>query len=169
MLPNPSTFEITKRSPRPYKSLVAPVGVAAGRGIAFIEDPANPGKAIVADGSLNIAGFVTRPVKVGGPTIEDAVLPNRIELPFEDGKEISLEHAEEVEAEGYGVGLYSGTGAKTLAGDTAIGTECSFQGGRFSIAATGDTAEYYLAEIKAAVDAANTFRARFVLIQGQVK
>ena len=173
MLPSPVTFEITKRSLRLYKSLTAPAGVGASRGIAYIEDPAHPGAAIVSDGSLPLAGFVTRNILVGGPTISDAVLPNRIELPFTDGDFVSLEHAEEVEAEGYGDHLYSGSGAgaaKTITAATTIGTKASFLNGMFSIAAAGQNQEYYLAEIKApAVPTANTFRARFVRIEGQVK
>jgi len=102
MLPTPSTFEVTKRSSRPTRSLAGVTGLNAARGIAFIEDPANPGYAKLADGTLPIAGFVTRNVQVGGPTIADAILPNRIELAFADTDFLSFELAEEVQAEGYG-------------------------------------------------------------------
>ena len=174
MLPLTSLFEITKRSPRPYKSLVAPTGAAGGRGTAFIEDPANAGKALEADGSAPIAGFVTRPILVGGPTLADAIMPNRTDLPFADGDYISLEQAEEVEAEGYDPAningfLYSGTGgnaAKTITAATTIGTRCSFRNGQFSVAVTGDYSEWLLQEIKPPMVAGNV-RARFVLIEGQ--
>jgi hypothetical protein len=172
MLPNPSTFEITKRSPRPYRSLLLPASAAATRGTAYIEDTANPGKAKLADGTLPIAGFVTRPVLVGGPTINDAIMPNRIELPFADGDYGSFEHAEEAEAETYGEQLYSGSGgnaAKTITAATPIGTKCSFVGGMFSVAQSNQVAEYYLAEIKPAALPTNSFRARFVLFQGDVQ
>ena len=174
MLPITSLFEITKRSPRPYKSLVAPTGAAAGRGTAFIEDPNNPGQGLKADGTAPIAGFVTRPILVGGPTLADAVMPNRIELPFTDGDYISLEQAEEVEAEGYDPAnvngsLYSGSGAnaaKTITGATTPGTRCSFRNGQFSVAVAGDYSEWLLQEIKTPMVAGNV-RARFVLIEGQ--
>ena len=114
MLPNPSTFEVTKRSSRPTRSLTGVTGLNAARGIAFIEDPVNPGFAKLADGTLPIAGFVTRNVQVGGPTIADAILPNRIELPFADTDFLSFELAEEVQCEGYGA-------IATLAGGAATG------------------------------------------------
>ena len=102
MLPTPSTFEVTKRSSRPTRSLSGVTGLNAARGIAFIEDPANPGFAKLADGTLPIAGFVTRNVQVGGPSLADAVMPNRIEVPFADTDFLSFELAEEVQCEGYG-------------------------------------------------------------------
>jgi hypothetical protein len=170
-----ANFEITKRSGRPYRSLIAPTG-AAGRGTAYIEDPASAGHAILADGSLPIAGFVTRPILAGGPTLADAVMPNRIELPFSDGTQgagddgmISLEQGEEVQAEGYDATsgyLYSGSGALTIAVGTPIGTRCSFTNGKFCIAQSTQVAEYYLAEIMTPIVAGNV-RARFTLIEGQ--
>ena len=114
MLPTPSTFEVTKRSSRPTRSLSGVAGLNAARGIAFIEDPANAGFAKLADGTLPIAGFVTRNVQVGGPTIADAILPNRLELPFADTDFQSFELAEEVQCEGYGA-------IATLAGAAATG------------------------------------------------
>jgi len=84
MLPNPSCFEVTKRSPRPYRSLAGVAGLNAARGTAFIEHQANPGFAKLADGTVPITGFITRNAQVGGPTIADAIMPNRIELTFAD-------------------------------------------------------------------------------------
>jgi hypothetical protein len=183
MLPNPSTFEVTKRSSRPIRSLAGVAGLNAARGIAFIEDPANPGTAKLADGTLPVAGFVTRNCQVGGPTISDAVLPNRIELPFADTDFQSFEQAEEVQAEGYGdpatmangavqVGayLYQDSGANaalTLTANTAIGTRVSFRNGQFCVAAGGDVSEYYLAQIlPPSRPDLNTFRCRFALLAG---
>lgn len=183
MLPNPSTFEVTKRSPRPIRSLAGIAGLNAARGIAFIEDPANPGTAKLADGTLPIAGFVTRNCQVGGPTISDAVLPNRIELPFADTDFQSFEQAEEVQAEGYGTPatvangtvqggayLYQDNGANavlTITANTPAGTRVSFRNGQFCIAAAGDVSEYYLAQIlPASRPDLNTFRCRFVLFTG---
>lgn len=171
MLPTPSTFEIVKRSPRPYRSYLLPSG-AANRGVAYIEDSSDATKAKRSDGSLPLVGFVTRPVLAAGPTLADAVLPNRIELPFTGGDYGSFEHAEAVEAEGYGEQLYSGTGpnaAKTITAATPVGTPVSFADGLFCVARTGQVAEYYLAEIKAAVQDGNGFRARFELAPGQVQ
>ena len=103
MLPTPSTFEIVKRSPHPMKSLLLPAAAAATRGVAYMEDTATPGSAKLADGTVPIAGFVTRPVLIGGPTIADAVMPNRLELPFAAADYGSFEQGEEVEvAEGFG-------------------------------------------------------------------
>jgi hypothetical protein len=113
MLPTPSTFEVTKRSSRPTRSLAGVTGLNAARGIAFIEDPANPGCAKLADGTLPIAGFITRNAQVGGPTIADAILPNRLELPFADTDFQSFELAEEVQCEGYGAIAALAGGAAT--------------------------------------------------------
>ena len=177
-----SLFEITKRSPLPYKSLVAPTG-SSGRGIAYIEDPANPGNAILADGSEPIAGFVTRNILAGGPTLANDVFPNQLERPFSDSDPygvsanmISLEQAEEVEAEGYDPNhvngfLYSGTGgnaAKTITPSTALKTLCSFRNGQFSVAVTGDVAEWMLQEIQTPLVAGNV-RARFIKVHGDIK
>jgi len=181
MLPNPNTFEITKRSPRPYRSLVLPTGANAGRGQAYMEEPANPGNAIPATGTVPIAGFVTRNVLIGGPTLADAIYPNRIELPFQDGTAGSFEQAEEVEAEGYGATfngdtqatgayLYSGTGGtagNTISNATATGTRASFLNGQFCVATTGMYSEYYITAILPPNNPANTFRVRFGLIAGQ--
>ena len=120
MLPTPSTFEVTKRSSRPTRSLTGVTGLNAARGIAFIEDPVNPGFAKLADGTLPIAGFVTRNVQVGGPTIADAILPNRIELAFADTDFLSFELGEEVQCEGYGSIATLGSAAPT--GGQAITT-----------------------------------------------
>ena len=171
MLPTPSTFEIVKRSPHPMKSLLLPSGAAATRGVAYMEDTATPGSAKLADGTVPIAGFVTRPVLVGGPTLADAVMPNRIELPFTAGEYGSFEAGEEVEAETWGEQVYSGTGgnaAKTLTGATAVGTKISFYAGQFCVAVTGQYAEYYLAEQKTPVVSTNTFRVRMVRILGVI-
>jgi hypothetical protein len=187
MLPNTQCFEVTKRSARPIRSLQGVTGLNAMRGTAFIEDPANPGIAKLADGTLPIAGFITRPAQVGGPTIADAILPNRVELPFADTDYQSFEPAEEVQAEGYGANailgatvagqavvggafLYSATGANaglTITGSTATGTKVSFRNGQFSVAQAEDVAEYYLAQIlPPARPDLNTFRCRFVLLTG---
>jgi hypothetical protein len=171
-------FEITKRSPRPYRSLIAPSG-AAGRGIAFIEDATKAGYAKLSDGTAPLAGFVTRPIVAGGPTLADAIMPNRIELPFSDGtgtfdsvaeaNQISLEQAEEVQAEGHAASgyLYSGNGSYTILASTPIGTRCSFVNGKFCIAQTSQVAEYILAEVMTPSVAGNV-RGRFTLIGGQV-
>lgn len=174
MIPITSLFEITKRSPRAYKSLVAPLGAAAGRGIAYIEDPANPGNAILADGSAPFAGFVTRPILVGGPTLADAIMPNRIELPFQDGQPITMEYADEVQAEGYDPAcvngfLYSGTGASaanTITSATQAQTKCTFMNGQFAVAASGDWAEWTLAQIMPQAQVQGNVRARFTRIEG---
>ena len=119
MLPNPSTFEVTKRSSRPTRSLNGVTGLNAARGIAFIEDPANPGCAKLADGTLPIAGFITRNAQVCGPTIADAILPNRLELPFADTDFQSFELAEEVQCEGYGA-IAALAGAANSGGRTRL-------------------------------------------------
>ena len=175
-------FEITKRSPLPYVSLVAPTG-AKGRGIAYIEDNTNPGNAILADGSKPIAGFITRPIKAGGPDLGDDVFPNRIERPFSDSDPygadanmITLEQAEEVEAEAYDplqvAGyLYSGTGGnagKTINASTALNTQCSFRNGQFSVAVSGDYCEWLLVALPTPMVSGNV-RARFIKVRGVVK
>lgn len=175
-----SLFEVLKRSPLPYRSLVAPTG-SKGRGIAFIEDTANPGKAILADGSQPFAGFVTRPIKAGGPDLNDDVFPNRAERPFSDtdafgadSNMISLENAEEVEAEGYDPNcvngfLYSASGgnaAKSILPGTALKTKCSFYNGQFSVGVTGQYCEWMLIEKNITPMVSGNLRCRFIKIPG---
>jgi hypothetical protein len=164
-----------------YRSLLAPTGVGAARGIAYIEDPNNPGNAKLADGSLPIAGFVTRNIQVGGPTLGDSIYPLRIELPFQDGTQISLEQAEMVSAEGYdpttlagnlysGTGVASGTGLNSqITAATPTGTRCSFLNGQFCVAGVGQYTEFYLAAFEPPALPQDTFRCRFVRTAGQVR
>lgn len=162
---------------RPYNSLIAPSGSGAARGIAYIESLSNPGYAQLADGTAPIAGFVTRPVLVGGPTLGDAIFPNRLELPFQDGQPISLEQAEQVSAEGYdplGINgnLYSGTGnggSATITAATPTGTKISFYNGQFCVANTGQYYEWMLQAIEPAAVPTNGFRCRFTKVEGNIK
>lgn len=157
-------FEITKRSPRPYKSLLTAADAAALRGIAFMEDAATAGSAKLADGSVPFAGFITRPVQVGGPVLGDSIYPNRIELPTASGDAATFEYAEEFEAEGADY-LYSGTGG--LTSGTAVGTRCSFKDGKIRSAQTDDIAEFYVAANGLTPEDAGALRIRFGVLNGQ--
>lgn len=157
--------EITMRSPRPVKHLLTDVALAAVRGIAFIEDPATPGKAKLADGSQPIAGMLTRDVVVGGPTLADAVYPGRTDLPVASGEQASFEHAEEFEAEGDA--LYSGTGQITSGASN--GDEVSFLDGKPRLAQTGDYVEYELRDKAVTPETAGNLRCRFAVVQGHLK
>lgn len=176
-------MEITKRSPLPYNSLVAPTG-ASGKGVAYMEDPATAGNAILADGTKPAAGFVTRPIVSGGQTLGDLVYPNRLELPFQDSDPymsgvnmLSLEQAQEVVAEGYDPlhvngNLYSGTGGnagKSILPGTAVKTKCSFFNGQFCVGVTGQYCEWIIEEIGIAPMIAGNLRVRFSKLPGGVQ
>lgn len=174
-------FQITKQADRPQYSLLLPAapnalifaetiivsslsnpnGIAGiARGIAFQEDTAiaaaNGQAATVkrADGTGPIVGFITRAALVGGPTLADAVMPNRTALPFQDGQAASFEYAEEFiagnyaaagQADGYDHICVAGTGA--LAANTPLNTPLSFTGGKVCKAVAGQIAEYALVSV----------------------
>lgn len=99
-------------------------------------------------GPNNFIGFVTRNVQIGGLQLADRVfgvtnpLPVGLESPFTDGLEVSCERGEEIEAEGIGVYLFSGTNAITT--NTAVGTGLTFQNGQLRVAQANETAFYNL-------------------------
>lgn len=143
-------FEIIVRSRRPNFSLaqtpardnsIADGQIQYRRGLAFMEDPTNPDKAILADGTISIAGFVTRDIAAGGPQLESSIYPGKIELPTVAGDEASFEDGEVVEAEG---DYICGTGSRGLDNTTEPGTELSFDNGRFCKATTGQISEWVL-------------------------
>lgn len=158
-----SLFEILRRSERPNYSLNAPSGADAARGIAF-QESATAGTAELADGTVPIAGFVTRQVLITGPILDDAIYPDRIELPFKAGEEASFEYAEAVECEG-GDGSAAqspvapsyvktaSTGA--IASNTALKSPLSFVAGQFAVAQSGQFAEFILVELPTPVLTSN--------------
>jgi hypothetical protein len=147
---------ITKRSPRTTNSLNTPAA-AAVRGVAMIEDPANPGNAKLADGSKPYAGFQTRDSVVGGPALGDVIYPGRLELPFATGQEGTYEYAEEYTAEG---AQFVDAG---ITGATAMSTPLSFINGKIAVATTGLLVEFILVELPAPEVAGNVkVRARAV-------
>lgn len=154
-------FEILKRSPRPNVSLKSPVANAL-RGIAF-QESATPNVAELADGTISFQGFVTRPVKIGGPDLGDSIYPNRIELPFTAGEEMSLELAEEFVAEGADY-LYSGTGMITSG--TSLKSQCGFKDGKIRVAQGSEIKEFTLVELMTPETEGNV-RARFRVNSGR--
>jgi hypothetical protein len=135
-----SNFEIVRRSPREHRNLTSPV-VASAIGIAF-QESATAGLAELSDGIKPLAGFATRAVVVGGPTLADNVFAGRLELPFTAGKEISLEHGEEIEFEGAGyIAASGGGGAITSA--TALESDLSFVGGKVCVRDAGTQLAFY--------------------------
>src|SRR6266550_9202264 len=125
-------FKITRRGARDPKSLVMPAGYPEGT--AMQEDTANPGNAILADGSAP-AMFLNRTVSASSPA---APLPSLAELsgglpqleqPYTSGYEGSLEDADEVVAEGSD--YVQGSGSDKIDANTALKTQCSFRDGKF--------------------------------------
>lgn len=187
MIPYPMTFLITKRSAKRYGTYLCPSG-SAPRGTAYIENTSSAGAVTAADGTLPIAGFVTRAIVSGGPTLADTVFPNHINQPFGapavpaagepgllpnagDGSMITLEFADEFEAEGADY-IYSGSAgnaAKTLNENTALKTAVSFYAGKACVAVSGQWVDYLLLEVKDAVDSDNAARFRFVKCEAFLK
>jgi len=91
-------------------------------------------------GSKNFIGHLTRRVIIGGLDLTARVFgvtsptPVGVESPFTDGLEVSLEKGEEIEAEGVGVYLYSGS--NMIDTNTAVGTGLTYQNGLLRVAAT---------------------------------
>jgi hypothetical protein len=157
-------FEITKKSPRPVNTLLTPA-VPAVRGTPM-QESATAGQAELADGTKPFAGFMTRASQVGGPVLGDVIYPGRLELPFATGEEGSFEFAEEMVAEG--ADYISSDGTVGITAATALKTPCSFVGGKFAKAATGQFVEFVLVELPTPELAGNV-RARFRATPGYVK
>ena len=132
----------------------------------------------LADGTAPLLGFLTRISLQTGPTLEDAVYPNKIELPFKSGEEASFEYAEEIEAEG-GAGsaaqvpaadsfVVVAPAANAIAANTPVNTPLSFAGGKWQVAVAGQIAEFALVEIQQPV-LANNIRIRARRLPGPIK
>lgn len=160
-------LEITMRSTRAVKHLTTVAALAVNRGVAFIEDPATPGTAKLADGTQAIAGFITGPVTLTGPTLADAVYPGRTVLPLAAGDVGSFEDALEFEAEGLGEGLYSGTGM--LTSGATVGSPVGFKTGLPRLAQSGEWVEYELRDKAVTPEDAGKLRCRFARVAGYFK
>lgn len=137
-----SLFEGRRAYPGQNISLILPL--AAPRGTPIMRDTTDPTKGALANGRT--LGFLVRDVQDGGPSVTDRaeLFPGRLELPDATGGPSSLELFDEVEAEGPGYILLSGTGA--IAANTARGTKLSFSGGRFYQAQGADIVQFVLAD-----------------------
>jgi len=99
-------------------------------------------------GPNDFIGHLTRRVLVGGLTLADRVFgvtsptPVGVESAFQDGLEVSLETGEEIEVEGLGVYLYSGSNMITTA--TTPGTGLTFQNGMLRVAQATELVPYTL-------------------------
>jgi len=178
--PSRPLFEVIRRGPRPNKTVTLPAAATAPAGTAYqeasstnAESPADQdfsGGCVLADGTRPFGGFVTREIIIGVPVPTYAELsvggnPSLpLETQFSAGGEGSLEDADEYVAEGTGY-LSSGNGARDITNATAIGTKCSFYGGKTAAAQSGQVAEFELAEIQTPVVPGNV-RARFRRLYG---
>jgi len=135
----PSEFIIRRPYPGYRKSILIPF--ATVRGKAIMVDPVDPTQGKLAEGAL--AGFVTRDVAEGGPSVIDRaqVFPGRLELPFSKDQECTLELADAVECEGDEYIVQAGADAITAA--TPINTKLSFVDGKFRVSQAGDI-DYFL-------------------------
>lgn len=154
-----SKFEILRRKSvlnasgtftSPSYSLVSEGTETAPRGLALGPHPTNPEAFDVAYGDGNgYLGHLTRRVVKGGLTEVERLLgrvdsqtPIGHESPFKDGEEVSVERAEEFEAEGPDLILTSGTGA--IDETTPVGTPLSFYHGKVRAAQANDTVYFTL-------------------------
>ena len=138
-------------------ALAALVGTeTASRGIALGGSTTTSGYFDLAS-PTNFIGHLTRRICIGGLSLSDRVfgvtspVPVGVESPFQDGLEVSLERAEEIEAEGYspgvgpsGVGLYLYSGVNMITGSTPVGTGLTFQSGLLRVAQSGENSFYVL-------------------------
>lgn len=171
-------FQILFKGPRQNRTVTLPTGLTCSAGTAFMDatpaaDQDASGNVVVADGSKLFRGFVTRDVITSVPTptfSELSTAGDRPNIPFESqfqaGFEGTLEDANEFEAEG--PFLSSGNGAKDINAATAVGTPCSFVNGVVCVAATGQYAEFLLAEQQTPSIAGNV-RCRFEKQYGIIK
>ncbi len=159
MIPNTS-FEVLRRQPQLNASGAFTSAYLAASGVAAVvgTESAPRGLALGAHAtqseSLDLAGpnsflgHLTRRVIVGGASLADRIfgvtspVPVGVEFGFADGLEVSVEKAEEIEAEGASYLLLTGTGL--ISAGTAIGTPLSFKNGLLYVAQAGDTAFYNL-------------------------
>lgn len=151
-LPAPGAkFYITVHSKD--NSLSAVVNSLFQRGQALGIDPSNPDAFIPASDG-NFVGFLTRDVRLaagtptagnlGGITLEDIELgrtsdtPVGLELPYVVGQEATAQKAREIEVEGGGFIMLSGTGA--LSGATTVPQDLTFDAstGRWRIKQSGE-------------------------------
>jgi hypothetical protein len=152
-----SAFDIIRTSPKRLVSLTTPA-VAALRGIAFQDSGgATVGTAELADGLKPLAGFLTREVKVGGPTLNDVVFEDYLQ-PFTAGEEASFEKADAFEAEGDN--YIDNAGGDLINAATPLESELSFSAGKLCLRQAGQFAFYRLKAFLAVEDAANTIRIR---------
>lgn len=162
MLPT-STFEILRRKTtlnasrkytNPTPALLGAGTETAPRGLGLGASASDPEAFTVAQHN-NFVGHLTRRVVVGGLTLADRVFgvtsatPVGLESPFTDGLEVSVEKAEEIEVEGYGDALNSGTGYLFIGtGQIVTGTTVpnlvSFKDGMLRLTQAGETPNYQL-------------------------
>jgi len=119
----------------------------AARGIGLGAKSDGSGDFALA-GPNNFIGHLTRRVVIGGLDLPARVfgvtspVPVGVESPFTDGLEVSLERAEEIEAEGIGAYLYSGSNAITTS--TNPGTGLCYQNGLLRVAQSTEQPVYTL-------------------------
>jgi len=91
--------------------------------------------------SQSFLGHLTRDVRVGGPVLTDLIFgptnatPTGVTLPWVLGQVVSLESAQEIEAEGVQYILTSGVQAVTAS--TPVGTPLTFINGQLAIFPSG--------------------------------
>lgn len=122
---------------------------------------AGTASAPAATGS-NFVGFLERDCVVGGPTLPDHVYPNRIELPYTAGFEVSVIKAAEVEVEGGDRLLITGTGS--LSTNTVVGTKITFREGKFAAAQSGETVYGTVSANNLTPATENALRMRFEML-----
>jgi hypothetical protein len=172
-------FDVTRRNNGvDNKSLTFPANaVAMPRGTAYIEgaaDASGQATAVLADGTKKFAGFtLVKVVTDVSASLTETVFemaggegPLPAETPYFPGQEGAFEKADEYIAEGTDH-ISSTGGASDITPTTAVGTKCSFLGGKTCKATTGQIAEFYLAEQLTPIVAGNV-RARFAKLEGVV-
>ncbi|MDE2101796.1 MAG: hypothetical protein KGL39_31405 [Patescibacteria group bacterium] len=175
-------FQVTRRGPRPNRSVSLPISLAAcSAGTAFMSSATPAGNdaseaVALADGSLEFLGFITRDVLAAVNGVPAVPVPTYAELSigaapslpletaFSAGLEGSLEDADEYEAEGAFISSANGSG-RDWAGNEAIGTRASFYAGQTCKGISGQRAEFALAEWTTPQVAGN-IRGRFTRIYG---
>ncbi len=163
-----SYFQITISSPSERRALTLPASAAAPRGAAY-QESATAGTAELADGTVPIAGFVTRAVRTTGITVDEVMLVDGVVpitgepgfIPYTAGNVASMENAEQVDVEGTDY-------LDSVTGSEALKTEFAFSGGKFKAAVSTNLVEFILTAKPTARESGNV-RCVFTRVPGYKK
>jgi hypothetical protein len=163
-------FENIRPTGDTLQGILPAAALPVGTALVVTSVDADTGERTFAVANLKADGFLVRESVVpadgtnGNPRTDTQILYNQgLEVPFTAGRHGTIEWGCEIEAEGTDLLLTSGTGA--LASNTAEGTVCSFKGGKFYEAQTGDLGQFRVVAQMTPITAGQV-RIKFAEIEG---